>query len=123
MPNQVNPDPNQAQTHEGKLAAERMREGDEQVPNIDVEADYEASKQFSVSEVDRSGAGAEAAEAVTAPEFEVPEPEETQYIAEPTGNPDDYRDMARDLSPKSDAVTSVSDDLVRKALEKGEPGQ
>jgi len=40
----------------------------------------------------------------------------------PTGNPDDYRSMARDVSSTTEAGANVSDDLVQKALEKGQPG-
>jgi len=57
-------------------------------PVIDVEADYEAAQQFSVSEVDRAGAGAEAAEAATAPQFE--RQEHNRY-------PDDFLAMATTL--------------------------
>lgn len=123
MPEEVKPDPKQAPTQDAQLAAESMAAGEEETQTVDFDADYEASKEFSVSEVDRTGAGAEEAEAATAPQFKVPEPEETKPQAEPTGNPDDYRDMANDASSKTEDVANVSDDLVEKALEKGQPGQ
>ena len=122
MPEEVKPDPKQAPTQDAQLAAEEMTSGHEPTPAVDFDADYEASKQFIVSDVDRTGAGAEAAEAATAPQFEVHEPEETKVEAKPTGNPDDYRSMARDVSSTTEAGANVSDDLVQKALEKGQPG-
>ena len=123
MPEEVKPDPKQAPTQDAQLAAESMAAGEEETQSVDFDADYEASKEFSVSEVDRTGAGAEKAEAATAPQFKVSEPEETKPQAEPTGNPDDYRDIAKAASSKTEDVTNVSDDLVKKALEKGQSGQ
>lgn len=123
MPDEVKPDPNQAQTQDAELVAESVAAGEEQAPVIDVEADYEAAQQFSVSEVDRAGAGAEAAEAATAPQFEVSEPEETRTEAQPTGNPDDFLAMASDAASTTEDVSNVSDDLLKKALDMGKPGQ
>lgn len=123
MPEEVKPDPKQALTQDAQLAAEEMISGHEPVPAVDFDADYEASKQFSVSDVDRSGAGAEAAKAATAPKFEVHEPEATKVEAKPTGNPDDYRDMASDIISTTVADGNVGDDLIQKALKKGQPGQ
>jgi hypothetical protein len=42
--------------------AESIADDQEQAPVVDVEADYEAAQQFSVSDVDRTGGGAEATE-------------------------------------------------------------
>jgi len=67
MPDEVKPDPNQAQTQDAELVAESVAAGEEK-PRYRCRG-YEAAQQFSVSEVDRAGAGAEAAEA-TAPQFE-----------------------------------------------------
>lgn len=123
MPDEVKPDPNQAQNQDAELVAQSIAAGEEQAPVIDVEADYEAAQQFSVSEVDRTGAGAEAAEAATAPQFEVSEPEETRTEAQPTGNPDDFMAMASDAASTTEDVSNVSDDLLKKALDMGKPGQ
>jgi hypothetical protein len=98
MPDEVKPDPKQAPTQDAQLAAENIASGEEKAPTVDIEGDYEASKQFSVSDVDRSGEGAKAAEAATAPDLKVPEPEETKTESKPTGNPDDYMDMAKDVT-------------------------
>ncbi|MBD2185608.1 hypothetical protein H6S82_07670 [Planktothrix sp. FACHB-1355] len=123
MAEKVNPKPNEAPTHDAQLAAENIVAGAEKAPEVDVNADYEASKAFSVSEIDRTGAGTQAAAAATAPQFEVRQPQETTFKAEPTDNPDDYIDMARDVNPASEGVGNVSDDLVKKALEKGKAAQ
>jgi hypothetical protein len=53
MPEEIKPDPKQAPTQDAQLAAENMVAGEEETPVINVEKDYEASKQFSVSDVDR----------------------------------------------------------------------
>ncbi len=120
-PDEVKPDPTQAPTQDAQLAAESMLSGQEKTQTVDFDADYEASKQFSVSEVDRTGEGAALAEAVTAPDFEVSEPEETKIQAEQTGNPDDFREMAKDIGSTNEAPND-SDDLVKKALDMGKPG-
>ncbi|MBD2292276.1 hypothetical protein H6G06_01950 [Anabaena sphaerica FACHB-251] len=121
MSDKVKPNPNQATTHDAKLAAEQIVNGEEKAPKVDFEADYAAAQQFSVSEIDRTDEGSAAAEAATAPKYDIPEPEETQTQAQSTGNPDDYVEMAKEIGASRDeAVTSISDDLVKKALKKGE---
>ncbi|AFZ25563.1 hypothetical protein Cylst_3413 [Cylindrospermum stagnale PCC 7417] len=121
MSDVVKPNINEAPTHDAQLAAEQIVSGEEKAPKVDFEADYAAAQQFSVSEIDRTEAGAAAAEAATAPKYEITEPEETKTVAQPTGNPDDYAEMAKEVGGSRDeAVTSVSDDLVQKALKKGQ---
>ena len=125
MPDEIKPDPTQAVTQEAELAAENMASGVEETPTIDVDADYEAAQQFSVSEVDRTGAGAEAAEAATAPKFELTQPQETKTVAQDTSDPANYEEMAKDLASDTggDPVSNVSDDLMQKALDMGKPGK
>lgn len=123
MAEELKPNPQQAPTHDAQLAAENMAAGEEEVPAVDVAADYEASKAFSVSQVDRTAEGAKAAEAATAPKFEVREPEETKSQAESTGDPDAYRDMAHDVNPRGQEHSINSDELVKKATELGKPGK
>ncbi|MFB2881185.1 hypothetical protein [Floridanema aerugineum] len=120
MSEKVTPQPNQAPTHDAKLAAENMTSGNEPMPAVDLDADYEASKAFSVSEIDRTGEGAQAAAKATAPNFEVPKPQESAPKTEATGNPSDYLDMARDVNPVAESAGNVDDELVEKALKKGE---
>lgn len=120
MSEKVNPTPNQAPTHDAQLAAENMISGNEQMPAVDTEADYEASKAFSVSEIDRTGEGAKAAAAATAPKFEVPKAQETVHKTEATGNPNDYLDMARDVHPPEREAGKVDDEIMQKAMKKGE---
>ena len=122
MAEEVKPNPQQAPTHDAQLAAENIAAGEEQAPQVDVAADYEASKAFSVSAVDRTQEGAKAAEAATAPKFKVQEPKEIKSQAEPTGDPADYRDMAKDVNPGAQEPSIDSDELVKKATELGKPG-
>lgn len=121
MPDEVKPDVNQAPTHDAQLAAENIAAGEEEAPKVDFEADYAAAQQFSVSDVDRTGEGAKAAEAATAPQQQISKPQEVRTEAQATGNPDDYAEMAKDVGgSKTEGVSSVDDDLVQKALEKGQ---
>lgn len=114
--------PGEGQNFDALQATEEIAAGEQKAPKVNVEADYEASKEYSVSDVDRSGQGAAAAAAVTAPEHELHQPEETKTVAEATGDPADYRQMAQELRPEA-ANAGDSHDLIQKAIEKGQPGQ
>ncbi|MBH8553292.1 hypothetical protein I8751_13095 [Nostocaceae cyanobacterium CENA357] len=117
----VKPNVNEAPTHDAQLAAENMASGEEKTPSVDFDADYAAAQKFSVSEIDRTNEGAAAAKAATAPKREVPQAKETNTEAKATGNPGDYAEMAGEVGgSKTEGVADVSDDLVKKALEKGE---
>ncbi len=100
MSEELKVDPKQAVGQEAELAAQNMVEGTEKTPDVDVEADYQASKEYSVSDMDRSGAGSQAAKEATAPKQEMPEAKERRSVAEPTGNPEDYRKMAEEVNPR-----------------------
>lgn len=121
MTEEIKPNVNEAPTHDAQLAAENIASGEEKAPKVDFEADYAAAQKLSVSEIDRTGEGAAAAEAATAPKQAVPKQVETKTEAQSTGKPEDYQEMAKEVGrSKDDAVTNVSDDLVEKAIEKGQ---
>lgn len=122
MPDEVKPNQTQDQPQDAQLTAQSIASDTEPAPLIDVEADYEAAQQFSVSEIDRTGAGAQAAEAATASDFKMPENEETRTEAQATGNPDDFMAMAADATSTTQGVSNVTDDLMKKALDMGKPG-
>lgn len=113
----------ESQTYDAQQMSQEIATGDREAPKVDVSADYEAAQEFSTSSIDQTEEGAKAAEAATAPQFEIPEPEETEFVAEPTGDPSDYLEMAKDISPGAGATGNVDDDLVKKAIELGQPGQ
>ena len=119
---ELNANVSNLESHDAALAKEAIAEGEEKAQKVNVEADYEAAQQFSVSEVDRTGEGAAAAEVATAPKFKVSQPEETPIVAEPTSDPGDYMEMAREVSSAPSGAASVTDDLVEQALEMGKPG-
>lgn len=124
MSDEVKPNVNEAPTHDAQLAAENIASGEEKAPKVDFDADYAAAQQFSVSEVDRTGEGAAAAEAATAPKYQISKPEETKIEAQSTGNPDDYAELAKEVgNSRTEGVTNVTDELLQKALEKGQPKQ
>ncbi|WP_375504414.1 hypothetical protein [uncultured Nostoc sp.] len=122
MPDEeVKPNLNEASTQDAQLAAESIASGEERAPTVDFDADYAAAQQFSVSEVDRTGEGAAAAEAATAPQYQTSKPQETRTQSQSTGNPDDFLELAKEVgNSENEGVTNVSDDLVKQALEKGE---
>ncbi|MBD2073693.1 hypothetical protein H6F86_07280 [Phormidium sp. FACHB-592] len=112
-----------SENYDAQQTVEEIQEGDRKAPTANVEADYEASKQFSTSPIDSTEAGAAAAEAATAPNFAIPKPDETASTLDSTGNPDAYKDMAKDVgSSVSGSTGATTDELYQKALEKGKPG-
>lgn len=85
--------------------AERMTEeiaaGEQKKPKVDVDADYELSKEFAVADIDKTDAGAAAAEAATESKFELSQPQEIKtHSTESGGDPDAFLDMAKDVNPK-----------------------
>ncbi|MBN3908940.1 MAG: hypothetical protein HWQ35_21010 [Nostoc sp. NMS1] len=123
MSDEVKPNVNEAPTHDAQLAAESIASGEEKAPKVDFDADYAAAQKFSVSEIDRTGEGAAAAEAATAPQYKTSKPEETKtFQAQSTGNPDDFMELAKEVgNSKTEGVGNVSDELLQQALEKGQP--
>lgn len=89
-----------SQSYDAQQLVEEIAEGDQKAPKVDVDADYEAAQAFSVSEIDQTSEGAAAAEAATAPSFEVSVPTETATEAESTGDPHDYLQMAKEVNPR-----------------------
>jgi hypothetical protein len=82
MSEELKVDPKQAVGQEAELAAQNMAEGTEKKPEIDVDADYEASKEYSVSDVDKNEKGTGSAGANT---------------------PNEFRQMAKDVNPSTNA--------------------
>ena len=111
-----------AQTFDAQQIAEDVATGEKKLPEVDVSADYEASKEFSVSEVDRRGAGSRAAETATAPKFNVSAPINPEVKTQGSGNRDEFLSMAKEMNPEAGEVGAVSDELLQKALDKGTPG-
>lgn len=119
---EINTEVNNIENFDAQQINESAEAGEQKLPTVNVSADYEASKEFSVSDIDRTGAGAEAAAAATAPKFPIPAP--TDNIAKPadkSANPADFRSMAQDLNPAG-TPGEVTDDLIQKAIDLGTPG-
>ncbi len=78
---------------EAEQIAEDIAAGEQEAPNVNVAQDYEVSKNFSYA--DQPGNGAEAAS-------------EAKFEDSPdaTGNPKEFLEMARDVSPDSEAAES-----------------
>jgi hypothetical protein len=113
------------QTQDAQLAAEEIASGDRPAPKIDVAADYKAAQEFSTSSLDDTPEGQKAAEEATAPQFEVHSAEETEVTTsslDSTGDPNDFKNLAREVNPQAGTAGNVDDDLVQKALELGQPG-
>ncbi|NJO75335.1 MAG: hypothetical protein HC833_17150 [Leptolyngbyaceae cyanobacterium RM1_406_9] len=93
--------PNEAQNFDAQQAVENIAAGNEKQPDVNVQADYEASKAYSTSEIDQSEMGAEAAKAATEPKQRLSEPESSESVETgSTSDPDQYRQMAKDVNPR-----------------------
>ncbi|PAX52005.1 hypothetical protein [Brunnivagina elsteri] len=123
MADEIKTNPAEASTHDAQLLAENIVTGEEKAPSVNFEADYAAAQEMSVSEVAKTPEGAKLAEAAVAPKYEITKPEETETVAVETGNRDDFMDMANEMASGNEAITSVDDDLIKKALEMGKPGK
>lgn len=118
MAEPIVPNVDESQSYEAQELAENIKAGEVKAPEIDVTADYEASKAFS------GGASAQEAKNATSPKFRVSEQNSSSVNSSNTkGDPQYFRTMAADISKDESSVSEgVSDDLVKKALEKGQPG-
>ena len=100
--------------------AEEMKaaivEGEEQAPeSINVSADYEASKQMSTGHMSQ-----QEAEKSVAPDLRVKSADQVSVSTSSANQSPDYVDMAREVNPPAAGAGNVTDDLVEKALGKGE---
>lgn len=118
MPEPIQPNVDESQSFDAQLLAENIKTGEVKPTEVDVSADYEASKEFS------GGASDQEAKAATSPKFRVSEPISPSVSSSTAkGDPQQFRSMAADISSSESSVhEDVSDDLVKKALEKGQPG-
>ncbi|BAZ17237.1 hypothetical protein NIES4071_91150 [Calothrix sp. NIES-4071] len=110
-------------SHDAQLLADNVAEGVEKAPKVDFDADYELAKEMSVAPIDNTEEGQKAAEAAVAPQHKIPEAQDMRVEAPATGNPSDYMSMASEVGTGNEAAGNVDDDLVKKALELGQPGQ
>jgi len=99
MPDATTTNLNDSQPYDTQEMVQEIAAGEMKAPKVDVAADYEAAKELSVSEIDRTEEGAKAAVAATAPQHKIPQPEESNYKAESTGEPADFLEMAREVNP------------------------
>jgi hypothetical protein len=113
MTDEVKPNPSEASTHDAQLVAESIVNGEAKAPEVDFNADYAAAQQLSQGVK---------VETPTKPENKTSQPEATKIAAQPTGNPDDYLQLAKEIgASKNEGVTEITDDLLQQALEKGQP--
>lgn len=118
---EINTEVNNTENFEAQQITESAEAGEQKLPTVDVSADYEASKEFSVSDIDRTGAGAQAAAAATAPKFPIPAAKDIATPADKSGKPDDFRSMAKEIKPTG-TPGEVTDDVMQKAIDLGTPG-
>ncbi|AFZ04441.1 hypothetical protein [Calothrix sp. PCC 6303] len=124
MSEEIKPSVKEVSTHDAELIAENIEEGIEKAPTVNLDADYDAAQQISTNRNAQTEQGIKELEASLAPKFQVPEPEQKEAQTQATGTPEDYMKMASEMSAVTEnSGGNVSDDLVKKALEMGKPGQ
>jgi hypothetical protein len=88
--------------YDAEQFVEEISAGEEKAPKVNVEADYERSKQFDVADIDRTDEGAKAADKAMASQFPASQSSAAGEGAA-TGNPDDFRAMAKEVKKPLDA--------------------
>lgn len=115
------PDWQNTENFDAEVVKEAIATGDDKISETNTAADYAAAQAMSTGIVD-----AETAEAMVAPQFEVAQPDQVDIGSTPVNqsdsNPGDYRAMAKEVSSAPAAAGNVTDDLVEKAIAKGQSG-
>ncbi|MDX2244003.1 MAG: hypothetical protein NW224_25280 [Leptolyngbyaceae cyanobacterium bins.302] len=111
------PDWENTENFDAEVVKEAIAEGDEKAPEVDVDSDYAASQKMSGGIVD-----AKTAEELVKPQFDVEQPSQVVTGAETKGDAD-YVSMAKEINPAPSGAENVTDDLVEKAISKGQPGK
>jgi TRAP-type C4-dicarboxylate transport system substrate-binding protein len=105
------------QNLDAELLKEAIAQGETEGISVDLDADYEAAQSISTSTVTPK-----AAAELVAPERPVASPDDVKLTSISTSDSVDYAEMAKDVSPTTTSTGEVTDDLVAKALEMGQPG-
>jgi len=112
--------PNTAQNFDAEELKEAIDQGELQAPELNVEDDYETAQKYSEGSL-----SADAVEEILAPHFEVAAASEVAIatdssLSESSGDTADYREMAKAVGHAPSGAGVVTDELVAKALEKGQ---
>lgn len=97
------------QNFDAELLKDEIASGQGKANKVDVDADYERSKEFDVAEIDRTEAGAKAAAEATAPEvkhssfdsFAGATGDTSQSSSE--GDPAAFREMAKEVNQSQES--------------------
>lgn len=84
---------------DAQVTSEAIAAGEQKAPQVDVDKDYERSKEFDVSEIDRTPEGAKAAEVATSPQLDVPGASIQGSKSAATGDPEEFLEMAKEANP------------------------
>lgn len=79
-------------TYDAEQLAEEIAKGEEETPKVNVEADYERSKQFDVADIDRTPEGSKAANDAASLTGNTP----TGQAG--SGDPKEFRKMAKEVN-------------------------
>lgn len=85
--------------YDAQQLAEEIATGEEKAPKVNVEDDYERSKEFDVADIDRTAEGAKAADKATSLQSSSGS---TPSEGKAPGDPNAYREMAQDVTKPSD---------------------
>lgn len=93
-----------AQSYDAEQIQEAVAEGEVESPRVDLDADYAAAQQLSKG----TNSSASAVTSMGNPQFEQTHTESAKAVADSTGNPDDYRDMAKAVTPDPAEASNVN---------------
>lgn len=77
-------------TYDAQQLAQEISKNEDKAPKVNVEADYERSKEFDVAEIDKTEAGAKAAKSAS----------NLGSNKAATGDPNAFRQMAKEVAPE-----------------------
>lgn len=105
-----------AQSFDAEQLQEAVAEGEVNSPRVDLDADYAAAQQM--SEGTKSSTSTTTSMGNT--QFEQSHHESAKAVADSTGNPDDYIEMAKDVTHAPEEGSNPSDDAKQKASKQGQ---
>lgn len=88
------------ENYDAQQLTEEIKKDKDKAPQVNADADYERSKQFDVADIDRTAAGSKAAAAAT--DSKATRSNSPSEAGEPTGDPDAFRKMAKEVNPPAE---------------------
>lgn len=87
---------------DAERVAEDIATGEKQKPRVNVESDYERSKEFAVADIDKTESSRKAAKIAAESQFKVPPQSSQSNLESTSGDPNEFLGMAKEVKPSED---------------------